>query len=930
MFVSVPSWLWYSVSKRVDRALHHKYEFFYMGTLFANWLGLRGTGSIDATGSTNEVNNAATADATSTLLGGKAHTTSNANSNAQGISICDISLCAAHLVERTARFEACFRKCSIFPFSWTLPARLKQSLWVSVYSFLIVLWVDVLVGCIAGFWVYSHAKEIVVFLEQSCDRAQRHFILDSLVWFSQSPGGVKLNSLVTTKVGAALKAIVGTYHTVLVDTKALHLPIVKFVGCFGVLGLTSQLVLLVDVMRLATLHIATTHRILAFFHQQQLQLLYSLSLLFQGEKRNALRRRVDTCEYDQAQLLFGTVLFAVALFLFPSFAAFYYLFAFAQFGVVLVQYLLWSTAVAIKEFPLYTLGLYFSSPALLSQGLQFSILHVGGDKVGDRASDEFARKTETPTPAFFEHDRDTHTRKDKQATERVAFFQDVHRDFSSKPSPVETSETTPCEVEGDPTQTASIRGILKTGPVLVLPEEERTHETDGRRRGSSNTVHFDLVAEEGNESEGSVEDAMQNDYRSQTAPVLPRYASDSVSIISPNSFGRGGASSPIGESSPVIRRRSPARDSISSSLSSAHIRPANSTVLLRLLPRMATLREVFSGYFPYMQYVSSEKGFMLRLLQGVFLGRPALDIQLIHATATLAHNKALAEQNDISAIFAAAASQDKVSADRWRERQNKNSGSGDLRSSQFGSFNANCFRPPESSGTVKNRKGVSKTGPPLMFPSSSSSHDADHSAAVPSASLSFSVVYDLPQSGFNIQTSFWESLRLARSDGEAGDGDDQGASPLSDDCLQGFAQEGEGSPHAREVRSSAPPSAKRVNRRQKRLSSVLLYSVLITSALSLLLASVGSVVFIASLVPARWVRQVRMSTNFSEAFENDLQASAASTKRNQSSSGRLHSGATNSSRPLLAGDLPRDDKKVKSLEPSAAAGDKLSSVKSQP
>lgn len=46
-----------------------------------------------------------------------------------------------------------------------------------------------------------------------------------------------------------------------------------------------------------------------------------------GKKRNILRNRVDSAEYDLDQLLLGTIMFSVLVFLFPTVAAYYILFS---------------------------------------------------------------------------------------------------------------------------------------------------------------------------------------------------------------------------------------------------------------------------------------------------------------------------------------------------------------------------------------------------------------------------------------------------------------------------------------------------------------------------------------------------------------------------------------------------------------------------
>lgn len=59
----------------------------------------------------------------------------------------------------------------------------------------------------------------------------------------------------------------------------------------------------------------------------QLNTLSSLWHLFRGKKWNVLRRRVDSAVYNVDQLFLGTLLFTVLLFLLPTTALFYVVFA---------------------------------------------------------------------------------------------------------------------------------------------------------------------------------------------------------------------------------------------------------------------------------------------------------------------------------------------------------------------------------------------------------------------------------------------------------------------------------------------------------------------------------------------------------------------------------------------------------------------------
>lgn len=59
----------------------------------------------------------------------------------------------------------------------------------------------------------------------------------------------------------------------------------------------------------------------------QIRSLVSLWRLFIGQKYNPLRVRVDSCEYSSNQLFIGTLGFTVLLFLLPTTAMYYMVFA---------------------------------------------------------------------------------------------------------------------------------------------------------------------------------------------------------------------------------------------------------------------------------------------------------------------------------------------------------------------------------------------------------------------------------------------------------------------------------------------------------------------------------------------------------------------------------------------------------------------------
>ena len=102
-----------------------------------------------------------------------------------------------------------------------------------------------------------------------------------------------------------------------------------------------------------------------------------------GRRYNLLRNRVDTWDYDIDQLLFGTILFTLVAFLFPTVLAYYALFALVspldlplhvqtlnvscqmRLGTVLLYASLETLLAFVNHFPLFALVLRAKDPRRL-------------------------------------------------------------------------------------------------------------------------------------------------------------------------------------------------------------------------------------------------------------------------------------------------------------------------------------------------------------------------------------------------------------------------------------------------------------------------------------------------------------------------------------------------------------------------------------
>lgn len=112
-----------------------------------------------------------------------------------------------------------------------------------------------------------------------------------------------------------------------------------------------------DLSSLFTLHIYSFYIASARIFNWQLTIITSLFHLFRGRKRNVLRNRIDSCDYDLDQLLLGTILFTLLFFLLPTVLVFYITFASARMAIISLKAALDTCLAFLNHFPLFALML---------------------------------------------------------------------------------------------------------------------------------------------------------------------------------------------------------------------------------------------------------------------------------------------------------------------------------------------------------------------------------------------------------------------------------------------------------------------------------------------------------------------------------------------------------------------------------------------
>jgi hypothetical protein len=225
-----------------------------------------------------------------------------------------------------------------------------------------------------------------------------NFLQDWLEWLESFPIGFKLNVPLTQTIGLEIRTLVGLHQQIFrtITRKSVvlgwgHLQFCNITpGVVGamltsfILGGSGSLALLMDLVQLLTLHLALLDRVFRFVYSTELYLLATLWRLFRGKKRNILRQRTDTMEYDSTQLLVGSFLFVVTLFLWTTILVYYVFFTILNLVIrKATSVVIWGCYVLLRDFPYGTFYLRAIIPKMFACKVSLEEEEeVGSDKGG--------------------------------------------------------------------------------------------------------------------------------------------------------------------------------------------------------------------------------------------------------------------------------------------------------------------------------------------------------------------------------------------------------------------------------------------------------------------------------------------------------------------------------------------------------------------
>ncbi|GAN01193.1 N-acetylglucosaminyltransferase subunit [Mucor ambiguus] len=256
--------------------------------------------------------------------------------------------------------------------NWANTAK-TRAYYISFYNSMWLVANDIIIGLAIGSFLVANNEAMANKLHRILHEYTVESLQSMMLWFLESPAGLKLNHELGSFLSELFLWLIRLWTLCTQTIEPFTPQIIHLIGMSGVFGVTMIISLSSDFLAFMTLHVYCFYMVAARIFNWQLVILSSLFNLFRGKKRNILRNRIDSCDYDLDQLLLGTSLFTLLTFLFPTILIYYLTFALGRVGVIFLQAIMETILAFFNHFPLFAIMLRIKDPHRLPGGLQFEI-----------------------------------------------------------------------------------------------------------------------------------------------------------------------------------------------------------------------------------------------------------------------------------------------------------------------------------------------------------------------------------------------------------------------------------------------------------------------------------------------------------------------------------------------------------------------------
>ncbi|CAI4062860.1 phosphatidylinositol N-acetylglucosaminyltransferase SKDI_07G4680 [Saccharomyces kudriavzevii IFO 1802] len=236
---------------------------------------------------------------------------------------------------------------------------------------------DISFGLILGA-VLTENRE---FLVSTCHKVLKFFLYDSLkmitTLLASNPFGIKLNAELANFLSELFLWVIEFSYTAfikfLIDPETLSNLFTLTIYMMFLVGCSFAVSLVIDFFAVLSFPIYIFYRISSKLYHCQLNIMGSLFNLFCGKKKNVLRNRVDHNYFQLDQLLLGTLLFIILVFLTPTVMAFYMSYTILRMLTITIEISLEAVIALINHFPLFALLLRLKDPKRLPGGISIEL-----------------------------------------------------------------------------------------------------------------------------------------------------------------------------------------------------------------------------------------------------------------------------------------------------------------------------------------------------------------------------------------------------------------------------------------------------------------------------------------------------------------------------------------------------------------------------
>ncbi|KAG2183054.1 hypothetical protein INT44_006035 [Umbelopsis vinacea] len=286
-----------------------------------------------------------------------------------GVALKDLSAAALQVDLRLQ--QLCF-----WPGQYMLIRKMRWANTAATRAQYISMWLianDIIIGVTVGSFLINNSYEVSITLHDILNRYTVDPLQMMMDWLLRSPGGLKLNDELGKFLSELFSWLIRLWIVCIQNIRPTTPLILKAIGMSGIFGVSMIISLSSDLLAFMTLHVYWFYMVAARIFNWQFTILYSLFNLFRGKKRNVLRHRIDSCDYDLDQLLLGTSLFTLLMFLFPTVLSYYLTFASGRVGIIFSQAIMETLLAFFNHFPLFAIMLRIKDPGRLPGGLTFEV-----------------------------------------------------------------------------------------------------------------------------------------------------------------------------------------------------------------------------------------------------------------------------------------------------------------------------------------------------------------------------------------------------------------------------------------------------------------------------------------------------------------------------------------------------------------------------